>query len=259
MPAKDARIGLDNRGFKFGDGVFETIRIHNLKPYNFDFHLNRLNIGLSFLQIHFDAHNLKDDIIALLKKNKLTDGFARIFIHRDSESQGYYPTTNLGSAVIETFTLKMDESKPAKLYISNYSSPCLVKAKLMSSAGYVIAMMEARANACDNALILEDENVCETASGNIFWFKDNVLYTPSDELKLIPGSIRERILSLYMGDIAVGKYTLDQLASADEIFMSNVNRLVLPFAALQPLGRQFKIEKSLEIKELLENDLDAMA
>jgi branched-chain amino acid aminotransferase len=94
-----------------------------------------------------------------------------------------------------------------------------------------------RVTACDNALILDAHgHICETASGSIFWVKNGVLYTPEESLPFIPGTVRKKLLALSPFPVRMGRYTLFDIAAADEVFMTNVGTLIAAVAAIKPLG-----------------------
>ena len=133
----------------------------------------------------------------------------------------------------------------------------VTQAKTMNSLHYTLAMVEAEENKCDNAIILDEKDkICETASGNIFWFKDKELYTPATSLDMIPGSIRQRVFALYKGKIHEGAYKIDRLKSADEVFMTNVSTLVLPIDEIKPKNFKYKSnEKSLKIRKMILDDI----
>ena len=88
-------------------------------------------------------------------------------------------------------------------------------------------------------LLDANKNICETASGNIFWVKNGEIFTPSKDLALIPGSIRERVIKLCK--VKQGKFKIDVLKKADEVFMTNVSHLVLPFTEIKLFSKKYKI------------------
>jgi branched-subunit amino acid aminotransferase/4-amino-4-deoxychorismate lyase len=90
-----------------------------------------------------------------------------------------------------------------------------------------MSFQEAWDKGFDNSLMLDSEgNICETASGNIFWVKGNIIYTPSENLPFVPGTISKKIFGLKDYKIEQGEYKLNELNNADEIFMTNVGGIV---------------------------------
>src|SRR5690606_14643748 len=122
------------------------------------------------------------------------------------------------------------------LFVSTYRASMHVPCKTNNALHYTLAMMEARDHGCDNALLLNaDGYVCETASGNIFWVKEGILYTPETSLPFVPGTIRKKIIEHAPMQVVEGKFTLDDIAAADEIFMTNSGLLVAAITAVKPL------------------------
>ena len=94
-------------------------------------------------------------------------------------------------------------------------------------------MLEAENNKCDNALILDySENICETASGNVYWFKNSKLYTPENSLPFIEGTVQKKIFNLFNAEIIYGKFKLEDLKDADEVFMSNIGCLIAGISSI---------------------------
>jgi branched-chain amino acid aminotransferase len=261
VPTEEAKVPTSDRGFRFGDGVFETIRVENGKLYNIDYHLNRMTKGLADVRIPLNASNLRGIARSLVKKNKIERGFVRIMVSRGSGSEGYRPKTKHPTVVIETIEGIATQPDSAKIMVTTQKAAAIANAKTMNALHYTLALVEAEENDCDNAILLDDDGyVCESASGNIFWIKDNILYTPSKKLEIIPGSIRQKVIALYKGEVVQGDFKMGRLEAADEAFMTNVNMLVMPISEILPLngakGKKFKsIEKSLKIRKLILDDI----
>ena len=84
--------------------------------------------------------------------------------------------------------------------------PC----KTNSAMLYTLAMLDARAQGCENALILDAQgHVCETASGNIFWVRGEALYTPALSLPFVPGTVRKRVMELWPHPVEECRALLD--------------------------------------------------
>ena len=252
---ENAVVSIHDRGFKFGDGIFETIRLENGGLYNFDFHLNRIRNGLEFFKLKFDPSGLKKICLELAEKNDTKKGFVRIAISRGKGSKGYMPIESTPTLVIES-TAFGDLITQGKLSISSYKAPAFAPCKTMNSAVYSLSLLEASERGCQNS-VLTDTNgyICECASGNIFWVRNNVLFTPEDGLAFISGSIRSKIFSLYNSQIVTGKFKVSSLSDADEVFMTNVNCLVMPFTEAPSLRKKYKSDKTHKILELIKADI----
>lgn len=255
-----ALISIKDRGFRFGDGIFETCLIKNGIIYNWQSHLQRLQAGLKEIKIHFDYQDLENLSLKLIQKNKIKNGYLRIAISRGVGSIGYLPQENIKpTLVIETLPQKSKPKSPIKLCVSNYTKPSIkslpVNYKLMNGLNSTLAKMEAASQNCFDAILLNDKNqICETSSANIFWVKDDILYTPHHDCGCLFGTIREKILQLSSMKTKLVKAKLKDLLNADEVFLTNVAIGVL--AVDKIANKEFKNKKYSQIfGDLLNEDI----
>src|SRR5438045_2826886 len=103
VPVEEAAVHVQDRGFRFGDGVFETIGVYAGVPYQWEFHMERLERGLKALGIPFHIGPLVDVCDGLLLRNLMEDGLLRIAVSRGIGSRGYLPLpTCMPTLVVET-------------------------------------------------------------------------------------------------------------------------------------------------------------
>lgn len=242
VPAAKARIPVQDRGFRYGDGVFETVAVHHDAPYRLDWHLKRLARGLAAVRISFATDTLEKQCRALIKKNHLREGLLRIQVTRGSGGHGYLPAKETKPLyVIETLPPPDIPKKPVTLWLSSYrriSPDALpVRYKLCQGLNQTLARLEAKENGCFEALMLNARGeICEAASANIFWVKNNTLYTPSLACGAMEGSMRAAIMKLSPCPVRQVRATLKILAKAEAVFLTNAAWKVLPVAGLEPAG-----------------------
>lgn len=231
FPEEKALILVKDRGFRFGDGVFETCRITNGVIYNFEAHLKRLEASLDAIKINSSfcyLPKLEKFSYNLITKNKVKNGFLRISISRGIGSFGYLPQKNIKpTLVIETLPETPKPKTPVKLWVSKIEKPSLkslpVNYKLANGLNSTLAKIEATDNSCFDSLILNNKNqICETSSANIFWVENNILYTPHSDCGCLLGTIREKIIQISPIKIKMVKAKLNDLLNADEAFISNI-------------------------------------
>ncbi|MDE3060903.1 MAG: aminotransferase class IV family protein [Pseudomonadota bacterium] len=227
VPAEEACISIQDRGFRYGDGVFETISVHAGRPYQLDWHLARLRAGLSAIRIDFDVEGLRPHCRLLLEKNALRDGLLRIQVTRGTGSRGYLPMPSQASFAIETVPLPDIPRTPVALWLSEHKkiSPRAlpVRYKLCQGLNSTLARLEAADHDCADALMLNEQgHVCETSSGNIFWLKDGVLYTPALSCSVLEGSTRAAIMRLSDYPVQEVEAGLEALLAAEAVFITNV-------------------------------------
>ncbi|MES2677259.1 MAG: aminotransferase class IV [Pseudomonadota bacterium] len=258
--AHKATISVQDRGFRFGDGVFETCLIFGGKIYNWQAHQARLKAGLKAIKINFADKNLQQSCLQIIEKNKIQNGYLRINISRGVGSVGYLPQKNIQpTIVIETLPLNPQPKSPIKLCISTLQKPSLkslpVNYKLSQGLNSTLAKLEAVEQNCFDAIILNNKKqICETSSANIFWIKDNILYTPHPDCGCLLGTIREKILELSPIKIKLAKAKITDLLNADEAFITNVAIGVL--AVDKIAESEFKNKKYSKIfANLLDEDI----
>lgn len=225
---QEALISIDERGFLFGDGLFETCRFINQKIINFDAHLARIKIGLSTLKFNIDLQNIETKCYNLIKKNNLQEGIIRISISRGIGSKGYLPTNETPNLVIiQTKELPMPP-KNADLILCDVNPPNF-KFKSANSLPYILAKIFANENNFFDAIMLDEKGyICETSSANIFWIKDQIIYTPNNNCNMVHGTIRKALLDIKDLKIKCGKYKISALKNADEVFITNSTLIILP-------------------------------
>ncbi len=257
-----ALVSIQDRGFRFGDGCFETIRVENGVIYQLEVHLKRLQEGLSAIKISYNTQLLKEIFARLLHKNKLKRGFLRVSITRGEGSRGYLPEIKKGPTIVVEAMGEIPEiTASVDLWVSNYrkiSEKCLPSsAKTMQGLNSSLARMEAQENGCFEALMLGDEEkICEGSSSNIFWMQDGKLYTPSLKSGVLPGIMRNVVKRISPLEVVEGIFCLDDLKNADEVFLTNVAWLIAQVKEIKPLGLKFKVSGySGGIKDLILKDI----
>ena len=254
LPVEKALVPISDRGLRFGDGVFETIAVHAGIPYQWKLHQKRLQSGLSALSIAFDTSKLLTDCLALIKKNKLTEGFVRVMVTRGSGSEGYLPAPSAEPRCIIGTMPRKDVPHYADLLVCSYTKPPLSSLpcnnKLMQGVNSTLARLEAKSAGCLDALQLDSKgNISECSSANIFWVKNNTLYTPSLATACLDGTTRATVLRLGTLKVKQGAFKPAALKAADCAFITNTNWQILPVRRIVPWNVSFN-EKSAALKQL---------
>ena len=250
-----ARISPQDRGFRYGDGIFETLRVHNGAPYQFAWHMRRLAQGLAAIRIMYDVQALAGYCRVLLEKNNITNGLIRIHISRGVGGRGYLPDSHMTpTLLIETMPEPEKPAKPIVIWHSSYQKISLASlptnSKISQGLNSTLARMEAADNQCFDALLLNEKNeLCETSSANIFWVRNNEIYTPSLECGALEGSIRAAVIRLSPYKIYEVKAAIEELKEADEVFITNAAWKILSVSELRPSGKKW--QNTLITAELL--------
>jgi branched-subunit amino acid aminotransferase/4-amino-4-deoxychorismate lyase len=195
---------------------------------------------LQVIKIEFDISELKEICINLANKNATENGFVRIAISRGVGSLGYLPeNANTPTLVIQCLDDTTHNDEPVDLWLSSYRKIpdiCLPShAKTAQGLSSTLARIQAKENNCFEALLLSVEgNICEGSSGNIFWYKQGRLYTPKNNI--LHGIMRQTVIEISPYEVIQGDFTIDDLQTAEEVFITNVAWLIKPIRSLQPNG-----------------------
>jgi len=250
----EALISIDERGFLYGDGLFETCRFINKKIVNFEAHLARIKIGLLNLKLNANIQNIETKCYNLISKNKLQDGIIRISISRGIGSKGYLPTNETPNLVIIQTKELPSLPKNANLIICDINPPTFIF-KSANALQYVLAKIFAHENNFYDSIMLDEKGyVCETSSANIFWIKDKIIYTPNDNCNMIRGTIRQALIESKDLKIKCGKFKITALKKADEVFITNSSLLILPIDKIAFRNKKETIEikyKKILVKKVI--------
>jgi len=250
----EALISIDERGFLFGDGLFETCRFINQKIINFEAHLMRIKVGLSTLKFNINIQNIETKCYDLIKKNNLQDGIIRISITRGIGSKGYLPTNETPNLLIIQTKELPQPPKNANLIICDIIPPTF-KFKSANALQYVLAKIFAEENNFFDAIMLDEKGyICETSSANIFWIKNKIIYTPSNNCNMVQGTIRGALLELKDLKIKCGKFKISALKNADEVFITNSTLLILPIDKIAFRNKKVNVEtkyKKILVKKVI--------
>ena len=234
-----AYISVMDRGFLFGDGVYEIFPIYNKYILGLDPHLNRLQDGLDSINIK-NPHT-KDEWISLINKiisfNKGSDDQAiylqvsrgcdedRNHTHGDLKPTVYIQSTGLNSRSKEILL----RGGSAIFRDDIRWSQCNTKAtSLLANTMYA---QEAKENDAEEAILCRDGVITEGSSSNVFIVKNNCIYTHPKGPLILPGITREIIIDcanhcgIDLKEIAFDK---EALMNADEVWISSSTREVFP-------------------------------
>ncbi|OLY93615.1 branched-chain amino acid aminotransferase [Cnuella takakiae] len=217
-----------NRSFRYGEGLFETIKVLNAAPLLWPLHLERLEQGLQVLQIHTPSEFFSI-MVAALKELCAYNGCsaaarARLAVYRKADDTlGYV----LEATPLAPDAFRFNETgwNLALCTDVRKQQDALSNLKTANYLTYLMAARFAAQKGVDEALVLNGENgICDGSRTNIFMVKGNRLYTPALREGCIAGVMRRYLLeNARRMDLAVVETGIDlkDLLQADEIFMTN--------------------------------------
>ncbi len=206
VPEAQAVVPINDRGFMYGDGLFETMRVVNGRPFRLAQHLERMTRGADFLKIKcpFTPKEMQNFAGQLIEQNQMPEAILRVVLTRGPGERGYTP----GAGGKPTVVMSLHAAPPLaaenpvrwSLVTSSIRIPAgdlMASFKTMSKLAQVMARMEAVENGADEALLLNTNGeVVETASGNLFWVSRNRVCTVPTGRGLLPGITRAVVLEI---------------------------------------------------------------
>ena len=206
VPEAQAVVPVNDRGFLYGDGLFETVRVFNGRPFRLAQHLERLVRGADYLKIKlpFTPKALHQFAEALIGKNEMPDAVLRVTLSRGSGERGYTPKPGGTPTVVMTLhpAPLIDAARPTQWSMITSShrvsaGDVLSSFKTTSKLLHVMARIEAEARGVDEALILNTNGeVAEAASANLFWVYHDKICTVPAERDVLPGITRAVVLEI---------------------------------------------------------------
>ena len=246
----------NNRGFLFGDSIFETIKVLDNKVLFLEDHYFRLMASMRIcrmeIPMNFTMEYFESQILNLIQSLKNSNSFrVRFTVYRDSE--GFYlPKSRNVQFIVTTTPLNSElysfqkEIYEVELYKDSYVPKQLLSTlktnnKMLQITGSIFA----DENGYDNCLVLNDEkNVIEALQSNIFMKTGNVVSTPPVSDGCLNGIMRKQILEILkkMEGIEVKETSISpfDLQKADELFLTNV------VSGIQPITKYRKKEYTTE-------------
>jgi aminodeoxychorismate lyase len=201
-----AAVSVFDRGFLYGDGVFETLRVTNGKPFRWAEHWTRLQAGTTFLKIRlpFSSDALLDATARLISKNKMAEAVLRLTASRGVGPRGYSPKGADCPTVVITLQAapqSATQDMPRwRLVTSTFRLPVnepLAQFKTCNKLPQVLARAEAADAGADEALLSNtDGYLVEGSSSNLFWLQDNQVCTAPLATGVLPGVTRGAVLEL---------------------------------------------------------------
>ncbi len=261
-----------NRAFKYGDGLFETMRAIGTTVPFLNQHFERLRKSAAVLQMelpeNFSVSFFQKQISRLLNANKLFNGAKiRLSLYR-KDGGNYQPLSNKADYYIECSPLESKNfslnAKGLKIGVfSEWKKPIneLSSIKSANALFYVKSAIYSRSENLDESLLLNEHNqIIESTSSNLFILSNNNLITPSLSEGCLPGIMREIIIQLALNekitvydDVCISE---NDILNADEVFLTNAVSGIKWVVAFQNRRYFCKTAKKLSANlELLANSL----
>jgi len=259
LDIQEAKISPLDRGFLFGDAIYEVIIAVNKKPFELGAHLTRLKKNISSLKYSLsDQFDLEETILEVISRNKFLNQIIYVQISRGTDTiRDHIPSNDLTPTIfVSSHELKTDFSPSSgeKAILLEDFRWRKSQIKATSLLANVIYRSEAKNQEVFETILFENGFITEGAVSNVFCCIDNKILTPPLTENILPGVTRKVILELIQDtsfEYEETKITVDSFLSAEEIWVTNSTKGVIPIIELdgKKIGSGLPGEKYLQISK----------
>lgn len=274
VDSEQARISVFDQGFLYGDGIFESFRSCGDRLYQFTQHYQRLlqsAAALNYPILHSQSE-LENILLELRRRNGLNNAYYRITITRGRGDIGFQRemTNDLTCLIIGREFSGFDDryyQQGIGLRVAqirrNAPEAINPKIKSISNLNSLLGKLEAKSAGAFEVIMLNNkDHICEGASSNIFWTRDQWVFTPDASTGLLEGVTRATIIRLCEEKLNLrvvsGEFKLQDLKFSDEVFITSTSLEVMPVVKVD----EFTIKQGLvgpiahHLREELHKDME---
>lgn len=245
ISGSNAKISIDDVGFLYGDGVFETLRSYKGKPFKLEEHIDRLLASLKQLRYnpHFNKMHIKSAVYELLSKNRLSqnDAYIKIIVTRNRYGARFNYDLQIKPNLI-IIAKKLDPypeeyyENGVKIATSDLKRSAtgndIYRFKLLNYFENIYLRNEAyRKQSFEGVFQTRDRLLLEGSMSNIFYIKNGTVITPPLTQNILPGITRQVIINLCReNNIKASERRIHyfDIIKADEIFLTNSVMEIIP-------------------------------
>ena len=248
LPLQEARISPLDRGFLFGDSVYEVVPVFDDRLFLFREHFDRL--ARSLREIRLTSPHSHEEWLTLLEELIRRNGGGTMYVYvqvtrgmefgRDHAfPAAAKPTVFALASQLPTLTAHQRAQGLSAITVEDFRwGRCDIKTTALLAN--VLMKQQAVDAGAQEAIIVRDGEVLEGSSTSVFVVRNGVLMTPVNSHRILPGTTRDAALELSkdVTPIEIRRITIDELRTADEVWISAATRDVLPITRIdgQPVG-----------------------
>lgn len=234
-------VDFEDRGYQFGDGIYEVVRVYNGRFFTLKEHLLRLEQSAQKIKLHLPTtlEKLMKQLQQLIEVEKILDGIVYIQVTRGVAPRVHYFHPEAKPVLIAYATpftrpvYEMQHGIKAILCEDIRWLRCDIKS--INLLGNVLAKQEAKQAGAYEAILHRNGVVTEGSSTNIWMCKNNVIYTHPATNLILNGITRQVVLAIAKDcNLAVQEqpFTIEQLYQADEVFLTSTTSEVMPIVQI---------------------------
>jgi branched-chain amino acid aminotransferase len=242
VPKDKIKIDMFDRGFMYGDGVFESLRTYNGKPFMLDEHLKRLYKAAK--RVSIKAPDLRTAVLRTIKANGFDRSYIKIIVTRGVAGGHGLDISNVLTKPTAIVMVDRLKDYPADTYMKGWRAvitdirrgDTLADIKTLNYANNILAKLEASRQKANEAIMLTNKGfLAEGTVSNLFFVKRGTIYTPSVKTGILEGITRDVVLKIARRSgirAAEGFYKARELYSADESFITSSSSGIVPIVSV---------------------------
>ncbi|MFT8322887.1 MAG: D-amino-acid transaminase [Bacillus sp. (in: firmicutes)] len=242
VPREDAKVDIEDRGYQFGDGIYEVIRVYNGKMFMGNEHLQRLEASSEKINIRipYSVQELTVLLEELIRRNLLGNGIVYMQFTRGTSPRNHaYPLEE----ITPTFVAYTKAIERPVAHLTNGVSAITVEdirwarcdIKSLNLLGNIMAKQKAAEANCYESIQYRDLTVTEGSSSNIWIIKDQEIRTHEANQYILNGITRQKIIELCNKqelEVKEEAFSIEDLIDADEVFLSSTTAEVTPIVSI---------------------------
>jgi D-alanine transaminase len=242
MPIEQATISPMDRGFLFGDGVYEVMARVDGRIRAKSLHEARLRSSLDAIGLDIPVTDVFSDVDRLIDQAGLLDAKIYVQVTRGAAPvrDHAFPDQISPTVFLTVSGFKAVSQKPAKAIVRPDIRWRRNSIKSVSLLGNVLLLQEARENGAKEALLYRDDLVTEASTSNVFVIRGQSLITPPLSDLILPGITRHLVIEMASSvglNVIEEPVRVDSLSHADGVFVSSSTRGLMPIVELDPGGQ----------------------
>ncbi len=238
LASSESVVSINDAGFLLGDGLFETIRYHGETIFKLENHVQRLQKGLENIRINLPLSNeeIEDILLTTIDKNMLKEGLLRFMVTRGNLEGAPWNYEGPPGIYVSIRPLSSKPKPPVKVVYYSESKYPIIRfnpaIKSLNYLGNMLAKHDAEKEGAFEPVFYNKENlITECAIRNIFFIKEDTLFTPHTDLGVLPGVMRDTIINIAASinlKIEETHILRDTIKDMEEAFISSTGIGLLP-------------------------------
>jgi len=243
-----AKVDIEDRGYQFGDGVYEVIRVYNGKMFTGKEHLKRLveSAEKIRMKLPYSPEELESKMEELIAKNELQTGTVYMQFTRGTSPRNHVFPSNEVAPTFVAYTRNVARpedsmEKGVRAILDEDIRWLRCDIKSLNLLGNLLSKQKAAEAGCFEAILHRGETVTEGSHSNISIIKDGAIITHPADNHILNGITRQKVLEICGQEqirFEERAYTLEELNAADEVFSSGTTVEVMPIVGIEgkPVG-----------------------